>query len=649
MLESAALGFLPRRVLARVVLLLSCLAAMLFAALPGRAAAEEDFLPPEQAFRYSARMADALTAEVHIVIAPGYYLYRERFGVDLTAASAAAGAKLGNVVLPNDSENKFDAGFQKVMPIWRQSVSVRIPVSPGKNGAAPQLQIGYQGCADKGLCYPPAQQIFIATLQAADAVPGAGRQPLTGGAASAANGQSAAAEPPPEAGLAALWAERDDANRLGALLAHGSLPLLALGFILLGLSLSFTPCVLPMVPILSAILVGDEAQTHEGAAPARRRHAFVLSLSYVLGMALSYTAAGVLAAKAGASLAVWLQTPLVLGVFALLLAALALSMFGFYHLDLPHWLRHRLHAANQGRKGGSLGGAFAIGAVSSLIVGPCITAPLAGLLALIAQTGEPLRGGVLLFFLALGMGVPLLLIGLGAGSLLPRAGAWMNTVQRVFGVLLLGVALWMITPILPAWAPMLLWALFLIVAAAYLCAYDRLPEKAGGCRYAWKGLGVAMAVYGAALILGLLAGGCDLLQPLAGLQGFPGCSAALVQREPVFAKVASLEELEAALKSAGRPAMLDFYADWCMSCKEMEKLTFSDPAVTAELDKLALLRADITLNNAEHQTLLKRFGLFGPPGIIFFDAQGREIPGSRVVGYQDASTFLKSLATSRAK
>jgi thiol:disulfide interchange protein DsbD len=391
-------------------------------------------------------------------------------------------------------------------------------------------------------------------------------------------------------------------------------------FILLGLGLSFTPCVLPMMPILSGIIVG------EGASATRQR-GFVLALVYALGMALVYTALGIAAGLAGQGLSAALQNPWVLGAFGMLMVVLALSMFDVYQLQMPASVQTWLSRASGKQKGGKLPGVFVMGAISALIVGPCVAAPLAGALVYISQTRDVVIGGSALFALALGMSVPLLLIGLSAGTLLPRAGTWMNGVKRLFGVLLLAVALWMVSPVIPAAAQMAGWGALGIGYGAYLVWAEQ-------GRWLPKAFGVLLLVLGAAQFAGLAMGHRDPLAPLASGSAPPS--------ELGFRRVKSSSELDAVLaQSGGKPVMLDFYADWCVSCIEMEKFTFSDPRVHARLKDFVLLQADVTKNDADDKALLKRFSLFGPPGIIFLDAKGQE--GQRVIGFQNADTFLQSL------
>ena len=400
-----------------------------------------------------------------------------------------------------------------------------------------------------------------------------------------------------------------------------------------GLLLALTPCMFPMIPILSGILVPHgEHLTHA--------RGFALSLAYVLGMALTYALAGVAAGLVGTMLSSALQSPWVLTGFAALFIALALSMFGFYELQLPSVLQSRLAVTTNKLHGGHFSGVFAMGVLSALIIGPCVAAPLAGALLYISQSGNVALGGAALFAMALGMGVPLLAVGASAGTLLPKVGPWMETVKRFFGVVLLGVAIYLVSPLLPPVASMVAWAALLIGFAIYLHALDPLPHGAPGYRRLFKGIGVIALLVGIAILIGALSGNRDVLQPLAGLRS----AGAPEVRSPQFQRVSNLPELERAIRaSGGKPVLLDFYADWCVSCKEMERYTFPDDAVRARLGEMVKLQADVTANLDDHKALLKRFGLFGPPGIVFFDRQGNEIKGLRVIGFQPADKFAATL------
>ncbi|WP_454040476.1 protein-disulfide reductase DsbD [Cupriavidus metallidurans] len=587
-------------------------------------AADADFLPPEQAFHFAARQLDAKTIEVRFDVAVGYYLYRERFAF----AARPAGVKLGALEFP-PGQVKFDETFGKQMETYHGSVTIRVSVESVPADGKWSLVVTSQGCADKGICYPPMESVYKVGGGVLDSLFGKReRSAPTASNATPAGGVEQAARAAPVV---------DEDNRIAGALASRDLGVIAALFFGLGLLLTFTPCVLPMVPILASIVVGEHVT---------RGRALAVSLAYVLGMAVFYTGIGVAAGLLGEGLSAALQTPWVLGAFAVLMAALSLSMFGLYELQLPQRWQTRLTAASNRRRGGQVAGAAAMGAISALIVGPCVTAPLAGALAYIAQTGDAATGGGALFAMAIGMGVPLLLVGVGAGNLLPRAGRWMEVTKRFFGFLLLGVAIWMVSPVLPAWLVMAAWAALLLVGAVFLNAFDALGPNPHGLARLGKGLGLLVALAGAIQLVGLATGGHDPLQPLSHLSASRRAADTAAGHEAVrFERVRSVAELEARVAqaaAAGKPVLLDFYADWCVSCKEMA-MTFRDPRVQGRLAGVVLLQADVTQNNADDKALLKRFGLFGPPGIILFGADGRESP-VRVIGYQSAARFLDSLA-----
>jgi thiol:disulfide interchange protein DsbD len=611
-------------------------ATLLGIGLPARAA-NADFLDAVQAFVLSPRAPDAHSVEVRFDIAPGYYLYREKL-----AFEAAPGVLVAAPQLP-PGHVKFDTNFNKQVETYRDVL--KVPLAVGAVNAPFALKVTSQGCADKGLCYPPLVRHLRVDVVGGNVVAVRNITPDEAQALEAAAATVAPAAAPATSitkSPAAPSAEipGGETARIERALQSGNLLLIAGVFVLAGLLLSFTPCVLPMVPILSSIIVGQ-------GGPVSRTRGFSLALAYCLGMALVYTGFGVVAGLLGEGLAAALQNPWVLGAFALLLAALSLAMFGLYQLQMPSFIQERVTQASGRMRGGNFAGVFAMGGLSALIVGPCVAAPLAGALVYISQTRDVLIGGVALFALACGMSAPLLLVGLSAGSLLPRAGAWMESVKHVFGVMLLAVAIWLVAPVLPAAALMGLVGALLLITAVYLHAFDRLPEGRGGWPRFFKGVGVLLALVGAAQFVGALSGGRDALQPLAHLASRANAGGALqagaAEPRSAFKRVSTVAELEAAVKAAGKPVLLDFYADWCVSCKEYEKFTFADPAVRAKLADFELLQADVTANNAQDRALLKRFNLFGPPGIVFFDGQGREQAAARVVGYQPAKEFLGSL------
>jgi thiol:disulfide interchange protein DsbD len=595
-------------------LAIAWLAICVVAWLPTVARAAEDFLPPEQAFRFSASMNDASTISVRFEIADSYYLYRDKLQF------AAEGATLGTPQVPK-GKVKFDPNFEKNVETFHRQLVVVVPVQASSPFT---LKVTSQGCSEKGLCYPPMSS-EVRLLP-----PAAGKPALT--AASPMQGTRSVVDADPTAAEPSGTANADgrsegDMGRIEAALASGKLLVIVPLFLLLGLGLSFTPCVLPMVPILSFIIAGEGAHTS-------RSRGFVLALAYSLGMALVYTALGIAAGLVGEGLSAALQSPPILATFGILMALMALSMFDVYQLQMPASLQLALTRLSERQRAGKLAGVFVMGAISALIVGPCVAAPLAGALVYISQTRDVLVGGSALFAMAAGMSLPLLLVGLSAGALLPRAGHWMQAVKAFFGVLMLALALWMVAPLIPAWLLMLGWGLLGTGYGASLLV-------AGSQRWKARVVGAAFIMLGAVQLVGVATGGREPWAPLAHLGGAP------VAKTP-FMRIKSNADLERAIASAnGRIVMLDFYADWCVACIEMEKLTFSDPAVRAELDRMLLLQADVTANDADDKALLKRFGLFGPPGILFFGASGDEMRSARVIGYQKPEVFLQSLARTR--
>jgi len=604
-----------------LLLLLSLLAPVSHASsfldkLPGLGGSQQaTFLPPDQAFVLQVRARDADTLQADFTIAPGYYLYRDK--ISFTVAEGAT--KITAVKLP-EGELKQDPNFGATV-VYHQSFQAEIKLNrSSKEAVHLALNTSYQGCSDKGLCYPSQDKVLQLDL------PRASQSTQTLPPTSSDTRTAVAIEMPPQT----------DNSKIAQLFKSGSFWLITTFFFGAGLLLALTPCVFPMIPILSGIIVG---RGHK----ITRMHAFLLSLTYVLGMAITYAAAGIAAGLTGDLISNALQTPWVLGSFAALFVLLSLSMFGFYELQLPSAWQSKLSDTSNRLHGGHLSGVFVMGALSAVIMGPCVAAPLAGALLYISQTHDAVLGGVALFALALGMGAPLLLIGTSAGALLPRAGAWMDGVKRIFGVMLLALAIWIIQPLLPVAAQMLLWGILLIFSAIYLHALEALAQQANGWHKLRKGLGLLMLLVGIAYLVGALSGARDLLRPLDSVCAV--CKADTQTSAPLaFTRITGLADLQQRVaKANGQIVMLDFYADWCVSCKEMERLTFTDPAVQSRLKSAILLQADVTQNSAEDKELLKKFGLYGPPGLLFFDVQGKELADFRVVGYQDAEKFLNSL------
>ena len=565
---------------------------------------EAEFLQPDEAFKLEVTGIDASHIDGHFIVASGYYLYHDRIKFVLAPGTPAT---IANIDLPK-GEIKDDPNFGK-MEVYHHDFNAKVNLADVKAKEI-KIEASYQGCSEKGLCYAPIKKTFSVVLPATPI------NPTTTGSASqtdASNSDSQAAN----------------------LLRSGNWGLIIIGFFTAGLLLSFTPCVFPMFPILSSIIIGKNAHNS-------RLHAFNLSLAYTLGMCLTYTLAGIAAGLSGQLLSNALQTPWALGFGALIFALLSLSMFGFYELKLPSFIESKFLNWNQRFKGGSYLSDFVMGALSALIISPCVAAPLAGALLYISKTHDVVLGGVALFSLSLGMGAPLLAIGASAGTILPKAGAWMNAVRNVFGVLMLGVAVWLIAPVIPMAVQMALWAALLILPAIFMHAIDPLPIDAKPIMRFWKGIAIMMLVAGLVMLVGAFSNAKSPLQPLGGLLAKSGTTTQLPTLD--FKRINNIAELNAQLKAAnGKPVMLDFYADWCVACKELEQFTFSDLRVQTALKDTVLLQIDMTNNTEEDKALLAHFNLFGPPGIVFFNTQAQEEKSLKVVGFKNADAFIQIL------
>ena len=572
-----------------------------------------DYEPPalsaEDAFHFESIGLDPGTALLRFTAQPGYYLYVDRFAFRVTGADGfvIAGVDLPEGVIKDDPE------FGPV-PVYYGQIEVPLrfnrPAGPAQDIT---VEADFQGCRDGDICYPPMTRAVTFSMPAAPQAIGERRD----------------ASPAPAAA-----APVSDQDRLARLLTSNPWRAV-LAFFVAGLLLAFTPCVLPMVPILSGIIIG------QGDRLTTMR-AFWLSLVYVLAMAVTYTVAGVLAGLFGQNLQAAFQNPWIISGFVLIFVLLALSMFGFYELQLPSRLQTRLTEASNRQQGGQLWGVAVMGFLSALIVGPCVAPPLMAALIVIGSSGDAMLGGSALFALAMGMGVPVILFGVSAGKLVPRAGRWMDAVKAVFGVAMLGLSIWMLERILPGVVIMLLWGALAIGCGVYLGALDRTESGVSGWQRLWKSLGVMLLIFGVLEFIGAAAGGDDWQRPLAGLSA-PSAGAGTAHEEPGFARIKSVDDLDRALAAAGQGTMLDFYADWCIECKRMERNTFPEPAVAALMEQLTLLQADVTANDAVDQALMRRFGVIGPPAILFFDRDGREMEAYRLVGYFDPETFAAHL------
>jgi thiol:disulfide interchange protein DsbD len=612
------------------------------------AQAAPELLQVTDAFRLSAQVARPGSLHLHWTIAPHYYLYRGRIHLKPLDPNV----QLGALQLP--AGQKEHDPYLGDVEIYHDALDATVPYKiDGATPASLRVAVTFQGCheVDPKICYPPATQDLEIPLTGAAA--GAISLPDAENARGIAVGRPGLklrgrAEPSPPAlpreqrdsqsSVASTLAPAESASATGqsaeqkladALGAHGFAAIAV--FFAAGLLLAFTPCVLPMYPILSGLIVG--AGTRLSTA-----RAFALSLIYVLASCVVFTILGVIAGLAGANLAAWMQQPAILIAFAILFVLLAFSMFGAYSLQLPSSWQTRLASLSNRQRGGSLAGVAAMGVLSALIVGPCVAPPLAGAVLYIGQSRDPVFGGAALFALSFGMGVPLLAIGTAAGRLLPRAGAWMNVVKAIFGVGFLAVAIWMLSRILDARWILLMSGALLVGCAVFLGALTRTPEGTSRWRRAGQVLGLIALVLGACELVGAAAGSRNLVTPLAGIFGGERAAAQTLDFRPVK----SVDDVQRALaqaSAAGQPAMLDFYADWCVSCKEMEAETFAKPGVQRALRNFVLLRADVTANDAADQALLKHYNLLGPPATLFFDSNGHEQRALRLIGYEDANDF----------
>ncbi len=564
-------------------------------------------LDVDQAFIFSAQAQDANTLLARWEIAEGNYLYRDKIRFEILEKESV---QLQDFSLPA-GENKMDEVFG-LTEVYQFNTEILLPISRGVETKKITLKAYYQGCSETfHICYPPTEKEIIITLPAATSVVG-----------------NAITIAPP------IISEQD---QLTQKLADGDLIKILLGFFGLGLLLAFTPCVFPMIPILSSIIVG------EGERITTRR-AFSLSLVYVLAMSVTYTVAGVMTGLLGENIQAMFQNPWIIGSFSALFVALSLSMFGLFELQLPHTLQHRLHQISHQQKGGKMAGAALMGMLSGLIVGPCLAPPLAAALIFIGQHGDPLLGGTALFALSMGMGLPLIIIGTSAGSLLPKAGSWMDTIKSVFGVLMLALAIWMLERIIPGWVSLLLWGGLLIVTAVYLGALNTLNIDSNGWEKLWKGLGLILLIYGGLLMLGGASGSHNVWQPLQVISS-SNASNSKSSEHVDFIQINNLAELQQQLAQSNTPVMLDFYADWCGDCKRMEVTTFQDSNVLAALENMTLLQLDMTDNTDAHNAILKHFGIFGPPTLLFFDAKAQEESQYRWVGMASASELVNHINT----
>lgn len=664
----------------QLVRLLTYFLAAISTSLFSASASAQSFLSPEQAFYIDAHVSDGNRVIVNFDIASGYYMYQERFEFALENAPIV----INGITYP-PAKVKYDPTFEKEMGLYFKTVNVEVELASWPQNIPTTtfvLKVVSQGCAEKGICYPPVTsalliesldysqgyRVLSITANLDDETPP--RAPSVKASSTEStpsrnskavkNGNFAIAEVDSNAtntanntsdtSLSNLINSSDDSQFARALSGSSFWGNVAL-FFLLGVLLSFTPCVLPMIPILSVLIVG------QGNVVTRAR-GLGLAAAYVAGMSIIYTALGVVAGLSGAGLAAWLQTPWVLGIFAALLALMGLAMFDVVRIEMPQAIQTKLSTQASSMRGGKLLVAFVMGAISALIVGPCVAAPLAGALLYISQTKDVWLGGGALFAMAWGMGLPLLVVGASAGSLIPKAGAWMEGVKAFFGVLLLATAWWMLSPVISEQINLIGWSVLAIFSGILLGTFEpRDQSKSMLLQGIKKTIGLMLILLALIWLIGALTGGRSLVNPLGHItqsnqinigvsnnqlvEMAQGTNSAL--NKPTFQLIDSVEALETVLVKSTTPVMLDFYADWCVSCKEMEAFTFSSPLVIQRMQRMQLIKADVTKNTPQHRALLKKFNLFGPPGIIFFEPGGKEIKDVRVVGFQNAEKFTENL------
>jgi thiol:disulfide interchange protein DsbD len=576
---------------------------------------QSEFPPPDEVFFPDVFAVDGNTVEVGFRIIPGFYLYKDKISVRVIGDNARA----GNLELPQGKIHSDE--FFGEQQVYYDEVFGRLSIARATPDAMDlQLEVNYQGCADGGLCYLPQTKLMTVSLPEATTITDLSSLPDRATGAAPVSEQA----------------------RLARIISESSIWVAAGVFFLAGLGLAFTPCVLPMVPILSGIIAGEG----DNVTPMR---GFTLALSYVMGMALIYTAAGIAAAAAGMQLQATFNQPWILILFSGLFVLLAFGMFGAYELQMPSSIQSKLTGISGNQKSGTMIGAFVMGALSALVVTACVAPALIAALTVMAQTGDMLRGGLALFAMSLGMGAPLLAVGAAQGKLLPKAGPWMVAIKGSFGFMMLGLAVWMLSRILPASVTMAMWAALVFMSGVFMGGLTTLHTDSKISQKLGKGFGLLAILYGLILFLGALTGGTNPLKPLASIN-FGGVGVA-EDRHLEFTRIKTVDDLDREIAAAvanGKTAMLDFYADWCVSCIEMEEYTFITPEVQAALDNTVLLQADVTKNDAEDQVLLKRFGVFGPPTIIFFGDDGAQLEGYEVVGFMKAEDFANHISTAFA-
>lgn len=576
--------------------------------------AEPKFLMPEEAFQATAHLKKRCTIGTTIELGQDIYLYQSKVSAKIVEKNS--GIIIDRLVFPE----AVDHDGEKVY-LSSPSIDIALAKTRELDKIVPiTLVLSYQGCSQQGLCYEPMETKFNFDIET-----------------SALILKEVTHASPKKSPITV-----SETDQITQTFIEGNVPLILLTFFTFGLLLSLTPCIFPMIPILSSIIVAQGKNMNA-------RRGFTFSLVYVLAMSVAYTIAGVLAGLFGGNLQIAMQNPWVISTFALLFAGLAVSMFGYFKIGLPSsWQTRLTKSSEEASSKGGYAGVAIMGFLSALIVGPCVAPPLAGALVYIGQSGDALLGGAALFVLSIGMGIPLLLIGTGAGKYMPRPGGWMDTVSHIFGVVMLAIAIWMLGRILPPSVSMLLWAALLIIVSIYLGALESLQGHHKGRKPFLKGIAIMMLAYGLILFYGGIKGETNPLAPISAEAPRALSEKAATGLE--FKTIHSTEELDALLaENKGKKVMVDFYADWCTSCKELDEITFKDPAVIQSLNDYILIRADVTADTDAEKALTKRFNLFGPPAMIFYDENGAVIQGGDLIGFKNAEDFLSHIKTLETK
>ncbi len=593
------------------------------------------FLQPDEAFKPSAKMVDPKTIGVEMIMGDQIHIYADKLKVTDADKNDGIDFKTVTMAKPTqlDGEN-----------VYESSPAIRIALLKTKELSGEKkvkIKLSYQGCSSAGLCYEPMDKTLEVTLDADAIAMKQSSEPSSVQKESVAATKAIEASPISEVKTEpkkepTIQPKGSETDQIAGVIKGGSLWFIILSFFGFGLLLALTPCVFPMIPIISSVIMA------QGTGLGTKK-AFWLSVVYVLSMAVAYTIAGILAGLFGANLQAAFQTPWIITLFSLIFVVLAMSMFDLFELQIPNAIQSKITKVS-GSQSGVLGIAI-MGFLSALIVGPCVAAPLAGALIYIGQTGDAFLGGVALFSLSIGMGVPLIAIGTSAGKFMPRPGVWMDNVKSIFGVMLIGISIWMISRIIDENISMMLWGGLAIFVAINIGALEPIRGRCIRCQRAnKKALGIIILLYGMSLLLGGMSGAKDPLHPLDPFLPSKAVAESTVAAHKSFQKITSIEQLDAILaENKGKRVLVDFYADWCTACKEFESRTFSDEQVKGAMDKFVMVQVNLTANDDAAKKISSKYGIFGPPAILFFDEQGNRLKNEDIVGFKEPKEFLNHL------